>query len=325
MPLPHPYRARSYRGPVDHPAMAEVLSAYNRDAGMEAVTAGQIDASYANLVNSDPATDIALIEDAAGTVVGYARVQWDEMEDGSREFIVFNPIHPAHLTEALHRAAVAAEEAHLRAIAAGFSPATLRSYAPHPGPGLAATGPSAWLEAVGYRAVRFGAGLVRPHLDDIPDQPLPDGVEVRSVAEDQIRTIWDAHQEAFRGEFGFVEPVEEEFNKFRDNPLRDESLWKIAWAGDVVVGQVKSYINHDENARVGTLRGYTEEISTHRDWRNQGIAAALLAASLRELRDRGMTEAALGADTENPGGAFHLYQRLGFEIRSYEAVYTKPM
>ncbi len=47
--------------------------------------------------------------------------------------------------------------------------------------------------------------------------------------------------------------------------------------------------------------------------------------SLRELRDRGMTEAALGVDTNNPGGAFQLYTKLGFELHGYEAVYAKDV
>ena len=88
---------------------------------------------------------------------------------------------------------------------------------------------------------------------------------------------------------------------------------------------MKSYINRDENERAGTQHGYTEEISTHPAWRNRGIAGALLAMSLRELRDRGMTEAALGVDTNNPGGAFQLYTKLGFELRAYEAVYQKDV
>ena len=54
-----------------------------------------------------------------------------------------------------------------------------------------------------------------------------------------------------------------------------------------------------------------------------GIAGALLAASLRELEVRGMTEAALSVDTSNPGGAFQLYTKLGFQLRAYEAVYVK--
>ena len=38
-----------------------------------------------------------------------------------------------------------------------------------------------------------------------------------------------------------------------------------------------------------------------------------------------MTEAALGVDTENPGGAFQLYTKLGFELEAYEAAYAKPL
>jgi len=77
--------------------------------------------------------------------------------------------------------------------------------------------------------------------------------------------------------------------------------------------------------RTDICAGYTEYISTHAHWRNRGIAGALLAESLRELKSRGMTEAALGVDTSNPGGAFQLYTKLGFELRSYEAVYAKPI
>ena len=57
----------------------------------------------------------------------------------------------------------------------------------------------------------------------------------------------------------------------------------------------------------------------------RGLPSALLAMSLNELASRGMTEAALGADTQNPGGAFHVYTSLGFELRAYEAIYAKPL
>jgi ribosomal protein S18 acetylase RimI-like enzyme len=166
---------------------------------------------------------------------------------------------------------------------------------------------------------------VRPHLDDIAERSLPEGVEVRDVQPDDLRTIFDAHWEAFRGEWDFREPTGADWVEFVENPDLDTSLWKIAWAGDTVVGQVKTYVNTEENERRGIRRGYTEDISTHCDWRNRGIAGTLLAWSLCELRDRGFTEAALGVDTNNPGGAFHLYTSLGFELTTYEAVYTRAI
>ena len=326
MPLPAPYVARPYRGRADHVLMAPILAAYRRHRGNTGThTLEEFDVVYANLTNCDPATDIVIVETIAGEPVAYARVYWEELGAGRRDYIVFTPTRPDHLGDALFLAMIDAQERHLRPMAEGVEHARFRGDAAHPGPGLAPTGEAAWLESTGYRAIRFAAALVRPHLDDIRHRALPAGVEVRPVTTDDLRTIWEAHQEAFRGSWDFHEPEEEEYQQFLLDPLRDESLWKVAWAGDTVVGQVKSYINAEENAEMGYRRGYTEDISTHAHWRNQGIAGALLAMSLHALKDRGMTDAALGADTDNPGGAFHLYTSLGFELRSYEAVYTKPI
>ena len=326
MVLPPPYVSRPYRGPADHPAMASILNEYRQYAGSpEMVTAEQIDVTYANLTNCDPATDIEVIEVAEGEPIGYIRVSWDELEDGSRDYVLFAPMRPSHLAEVLFRAMVVAQEAHMRPMADGSPNARFRAYAPHPGPGLAATQEAAWLESLAYRALRFAASLVRSDLENIPDLAVPDGVEIRPVTPEMLRPIFDAHWEAFRGDWDFREATEQDAQAFLDDPLRDESLWKIAWVGDTVVGQVKSFINAEENATMGYLRGYTEYISTHVEWRNRGIAGSLLASSLRELKARGMTEAALGADTENPGGAFQLYTKLGFELRSYEAAYAKPL
>ena len=325
MDLPAPYLSRPYRGPEDHPAMASILGDYHRYAGSsELPTTEQFDVTYANLTNCDTATDIALIE-CGGEPVGYVRTSWEERDGGARDYIVFSPMRPAHIRRPLFEALVSAQEGHLRRIAAGVANARFRASAPHPGPGLEPTKESAWLEALGYEPVRFEASLVRSDLEDIPDLPLPEGVEIRPVTPEMLRPIFEAHWENFRGGWDFQEFVEEDFQRFVDDPFRDETMWKIAWAGDTVVGQVKSFINPKENAEMGYLRGYTEYISTHANWRNKGIAGALLAASLKEIKARGMTEAALGVDTSNPGGAFQLYTKLGFALRAYEAAYAKPL
>jgi ribosomal protein S18 acetylase RimI-like enzyme len=325
MDLPAPYVARSYRGPHDHPAMASILGEYRQHAGAaEHPTAEQFDNTYAHLINCDPASDVAIVE-ASGEPVGYVRTTWEELDDGTRDLVVFSPTRTAHLRQPLFDALLTAQESHLHPLAVGASSARFRAYAPHPGPGEEPTDESAWLEDRGYEAVRFGAWLVRPDLENIPDLSLPEGVELRAATPERLRRIFEAHWEAFRGDWDFQELTEEDYQQFVDDPLRDETMWKIAWAGDTVVGQVKSFINDEENAAMGYQRGYTENISTHAEWRNRGIAGALLAASLGEIKARGMTEAALGVDTSNPGGAFQLYQKLGFQLRAYEATYVKRL
>ncbi|HEY7413564.1 MAG TPA: GNAT family N-acetyltransferase, partial [Ktedonobacteraceae bacterium] len=55
----------------------------------------------------------------------------------------------------------------------------------------------------------------------------------------------------------------------------------------------------------------------------RGIARALLARSLALHRDKGMLEAALGVEPENPTGALHLYESMGFQVVDRNLVYTK--
>lgn len=43
------------------------------------------------------------------------------------------------------------------------------------------------------------------------------------------------------------------------------------------------------------------------------MAKTLISITLQKLRARGMEEAALGVDAENPSGARHLYEKLGFK------------
>jgi len=321
---PDRYVTRAYAGPSDHPAMVEVLNAARQDtATPEMATVGELDITYAQL-RSDPADDVALVE-RDGSAVAYLRASADDLGDGTRDLIVFTPTLPREIDAELFSAMADALETHMRPWANGAELARYRAYAPHPGPGRPPVDQARWLEDRSYEATEWAAALVRPHLDDVPDRRLPDGVEVRPVEPAQIRRILEVHHEAFRGEWDFSELEEADLVEQLAHPWRDTSLWKVAWAGDTIVGQVKPFVNDDENRVRGVRRGYTEYISTHHDWRGRGIAGALLALSLVELRLRGLTEAALSVDTDNPGGAFALYTGLGFEVRQYEAIYTKPV
>lgn len=168
----------------------------------------------------------------------------------------------------------------------------------------------------GYEVTQHEAILVRPNLDDIPDVPLPDGLEVRTVGEPDLRMIYEAEVEHFRDHWGATEEESGWWESFRNDPRRDMSMWQIAFADDQVVGIVRPFIHEEENTRMGRKRGYTEDISTNHDWRGQGVATALITRALLAQRDRGMTETALSVHVENPHGAYRLYQSLGFVLHS---------
>jgi len=68
-----------------------------------------------------------------------------------------------------------------------------------------------------------------------------------------------------------------------------------------------------------------ERIFTRREYRGRGIASALIGRNLRVLRARGMTEAALSTDSDNPSGALDLYERHGFRRDRVEVGWERPV
>ena len=104
----------------------------------------------------------------------------------------------------------------------------------------------------------------------------------------------------------------------------DLSIWVIAFDGDEVAGGILNAIDADQNAALGLQRGWLGGVFTRRAWRRRGLATALIAESLRLLRDRGMTSAGLGVDADNPSGALGLYEGLGFAVDSRSTAWRRP-
>ncbi len=177
------------------------------------------------------------------------------------------------------------------------------------------------VERAGYEPIRWFFLMRRPDLDDIPDAPLPDGLEVRPVDPADVRRILAAEEEAFQDHWGWREQTEEDVEIILGRRELDTDLWIVAWDGDEVAGVVQNWIWPDENVTLGVKRGWLEHISVRRPWRRRGLGRALTAASLRRIRDAGMTDAMLGVDADNPTGALGLYQGLGFVVHQQSTCY----
>ena len=155
--------------------------------------------------------------------------------------------------------------------------------------------------------------------------PLPDGLELRPVTENLAWQVLAADSEAFQDHWGAREMTESDIVGRLGEPDNDLSLWQVAWAGDEVAGSVLPIIFPADNAAEGLQRGWLDRVSVRRPWRRRGLARALIAAALHELRARDMEAASLGVDSENPTGALGLYEELGFRIDKRTAAYRKPL
>jgi mycothiol synthase len=313
---------RAWRGPEDFPGMLAVKTAAEAADGVDQpVTLEDFAHVYTHLDNCDPATDMVIAE-IGGEMVAYGRVEWWEEYTGARRYQSFCFVAPTARGRGVGTAMLAHGEARLREIAAGH-PAGEKAFEVQHNDGEERA--AALYASAGYTPVLHGADMVRPDLDDIPEAPMPEGLVVRPPRPDEMRRVWNAEVEAFQDHLGAAPPGEVGFREFLDNPYSDPALWRIAWDGDEVAGQVRSFINGPENEAMGRRRGYTESISVRRPYRRRGLARSLLVQSLHAVRERGMAEAALGVLTENLHGAFRLCESVGFQVVRRWTTLRKPL
>lgn len=319
--MPHDLILRPFQGEDDYARLAAILTASENADGRPAT----LSAAYlAERLSQAPRFDLSrdlIIAEVDGQEVGYGRVRWEE-EDSRRNYGLAGYFLPAWRRKGIGQA--------LLDWLGGRAWEIAREH-PTPAPSflqINATQYQEWLHALarqaGYKIKESWALMVRPNLDDIPDTPLPEGLEVRPALPEHFPAIWYAVEEAYVPEGG-PPPGGEMPQDFKSDPNFQPELWQVAWeaSSGKVVGSVMAYIHHAENQQLGIRRGYTEGISTIPAWQRRGVARALIARSLKAQREIGMTESALVCSSEKPNN-YKLYASCGFQEVKRDTVYEKP-
>jgi len=182
------------------------------------------------------------------------------------------------------------------------------------------------LMSTGYQVVRRFNNMLR-RLDEIPDYPLPAGFEIRTVEPGHMRQIWEAQKEMNAGLFENVAEdwLEEKYQTWLEDPDHTPQYWQVAWVGDQLAAMVLNRISDKGDEERRQKRGHTEHIYVRPQWRQRGLASALISRSLQVLRDQGMQEAELGVDSENESTAFSLYEKMGYRTFSVDTWLRKTM
>jgi mycothiol synthase len=323
--LPADVRVRPFAYPADLPAMAELIAAVGRFDGHDWFPTPDVLAVYwRSTPMFDPNRDCLVLDDGAGMA---AMVSVDpQVRDGKTIHWIEGWVRPDRRRQGIGRALLGWAERHAVELVATreIEHADLPQFA---GLGVLESNPAAIAFAhwTGYARIRYGFVMRRELAEPLPDIALPDGIELRPVRPEHHRPIWDADVEAFRDHFEPRDRDETDFVAAFTAPNVETGLWCVAWDGDQVVGSVMNQIDPEENARIGLEIGWLEHVSVRRAWRGRGVASALIAMSLRALRDRGMAIAALGVDGENPTGALRLYEGLGFRRHETWITYRRPL
>jgi ribosomal protein S18 acetylase RimI-like enzyme len=326
---------RRLRLPDDLEALAAMHNRASLADGIDELeSAAEWEAWLAHPSGFDPMAD-CLIGEVDGAIVAYAQARASTDNDGGRNYTCGGEVDPGYRGRGIGRAVLrhnirhqrdrAQRERAQREAGATETPEVstdrrLESWAFE-----SQARRIRLLESEGFTVVRWFFEMLRPHLDDIVDLPMPDGLEIRPVLPEQHRAIWAADIEAFRDHWGASEESEEAFERFFGPPDFHPHLWRVAWDGDEVAGVVMNRILTTYNEQTGERRGLLAGVSVRRPWRGRGLARALVAQSLQAFRDAGMTSAVLGVDAENPTGALGVYEANGFAVHRRGMNFRRPL
>lgn len=254
--------------------------------------------------------DRTILAEIDGRPAGYNRL-WDWTErDGTRVWLNVGWVVPEWRGRGVGTALLRWSERRTRQLAAA-QPGRWEFAANASSTEVAAT---ALLRDNGYRAaytvVEMGLDWTVFAAAFAPIVALPAGIEIRPGAIEHAAAIAASVDESYRDEYaggryseGF-DPAE--YAADLAGASRDPALWRVAWAGDEVVGQVLTIIERG--------RAEIDEVSVRPGRRRGGVARALLSAALLGLQEGGVEVVRLHTVAEFQTRAIDLYTSLGFRV-----------
>jgi len=184
-------------------------------------------------------------------------------------------------------------------------------------------------ESMGFKNVRIFS-LMKKDLKNIPSN-VGENLEVqlrklqKGTLEDLKLLNWLSN-ETFREHYNYRPGTVEEIRYFLEqDPMFKEQEWFIANLENLPVGYIGTGIDPKYNEEKNTRAGWILDIGVLKPNRRRGIGTRLMIEGMKLLKSKGMTEAMLGVDDQNPTKAIKLYEKVGFQAARKEIAYLKTI
>lgn len=314
-------RFRPMAGASDADPLFTVYTACVEIDGIDPLAAGERVMTHEDFAESlatlaQDGGDRALLAEIYDRAAGYNRLyDWIE-RDGTHVWLNVGRVAPEWRGRGLGTALLRWSERRTRELAAGSE---LWEFAANAS--STETEATALLLDHGYRVAYT---VLEMGLDWSLFRPaalaLPTGVEIRPATIEHAARIATSIDESYAGEYEggrYSERFDPEaYAVALAGKAHDPGLWRVAWVGDEVVGQVIPVIERG--------RAEIDEVSVRPGWRRGGVARALLSDALMGLRERGIDVVRLNTVAEFRTRAMDLYESLGFRVLKRFPRYRKP-
>jgi mycothiol synthase len=269
----------------------------------------------------DPAANWHLWHDATERVVAFARLRHSTVEESFSEGRFWLYVHPDVRGGWVEDAMIAWAEAQTRTYAqANGHPERYRLF-------TAARQDKqerrSLLVRQGFRPVRYFFTMHRSYVNPLATPAVPPGFQIRPIEMPQeLAAYVDLGNAAFAEHWHHQEETADDLLRLmQDHGYRPElDLLAIAPTGELAGFCTCTLDELFLPKQSGLVLG----LGTHPSYRGIGLGRALLVTGLIRLRELGLQGAEISVDGENPTGAVHLYESVGFETYETWVSYFRP-
>jgi ribosomal protein S18 acetylase RimI-like enzyme len=185
---------------------------------------------------------------------------------------------------------------------------------------------AAWTQtaarAAGFGSVRVVSHMLLPSTTPTPPVPEIAGVAVRPIRTGEDRDVLDALNRNWAGTWNFVE-IPFEMLEVDLEGQRDGMLLGVDQAGRIIA-TCHAVFDPSEQNPDGRPRAWISNLTVDPEYRQRGIARAMLGAGIAHLRARGASSVTLGVDASDPA-PFQLYLSVGFEVVTSQEAWDKVL
>jgi len=182
-------------------------------------------------------------------------------------------------------------------------------------------------ESMGFQRVRVFS-LMKSNLENVPSG-IGENREVQlrkfqKGSQEDLKLLNWLSNEAFSEHYNYRPDTVEETRFFLEqDPMFKEQEWWFTLLKDKAVGYVGVGIDQKYNQEKNTKAGWILSIGVLKPNRLKGVGTRLMIEGMKLLKAKGMTEAMLGVDDQNPTKAIKLYEKVGFQATRKDIAYLK--
>jgi mycothiol synthase len=263
----------------------------------------------------DPYVDLERASLAAfdgDVLVGYMKVRHKPSAREVHRVFLDGGVHPAHRRRGIGTTLVEAGVAAAKVVHALHHPALKLVVDVHKAEHIA--GLADLVRSQGFAPVRYFQRMERP-LGDAPGVAvIPGGLRVEPWSEENDEDFRLVRNEAYRDYWGAAPmPADSWKNKITNQTFRpDVSFLLRDVANGTPAGILVTMYWAADTAATGVRDAHFMVIGTLREYRNRGVAGALIAHALRAAAGQGYDRASLSADSANASGESGVFTKAGF-------------